>query len=126
MLPDDAAREAVQILAVSIDTHAESQTLKRRWRVLVSTGSEEDNIRQIEFPLLQDQEHKVIDRYGLLNPNSVGLPHPATYVIDKTGIVRWKFIETDYKVRPTNAAILDALATVHEAAAHEATAHKAQ
>ena len=123
MLPDDAAREAVQILAVSIDTHAESQTLKRRWRVLVSTDSEGDNVKEIEFPLLEDQEHKeiefplledqehkVIDRYGLLNPNSRGLPHPATYVIDKAGIVRWKFIETDYKVRPTNAAILDALA----------------
>ena len=115
MLPDDAAREAVQILAVSIDTHAESQTLKRRWSVSVSTDSEEDNIREIEFPLLEDQEHKVIDRYGLLNPNSAGLPHPTTYVIDKAGMVRWKFIEPDYKVRPTNAAILDALAAVHEA-----------
>ena len=34
------------------------------------------------------------------------LPHPTTYVIDKNGVVRWKFTEKDYKVRPTNEMIL--------------------
>jgi peroxiredoxin len=51
----------------------------------------------------------VIDRYGLLNPQSKGWPHPATYVIDKQGVVRWKLVEVDYKVRPTKVAILEAL-----------------
>jgi peroxiredoxin len=59
--------------------------------------------------LLSDPEHTVIDRYGILNPDSNGLPHPATYVIDKEGIVRWKFLEVDYRIRPTNEQVLEAL-----------------
>jgi len=55
----------------------------------------------------------VIDRYGLLNEQAVTrgrfLPHPTTYVLDKQGIVRWKFTEKDYKIRPTNEAILTEL-----------------
>jgi peroxiredoxin len=60
--------------------------------------------------LLCDTDHKVIDRFGLLNENAAKqgrfLPHPTTYVIDKAGTVRWKFTEKDYKIRPTNDMIL--------------------
>jgi len=52
----------------------------------------------------------VIDRYGIWNPAGKGWPHPTTLVIDRQGIVRWKFVEVDYKVRPSNQQILDALA----------------
>lgn len=98
---NDSLREKTEILAVSIDNHDDSQLLLKKM--------EEAGEQKVTFPLLEDQEHKVIDRYGLLNPQSKGWPHPATYVIDKQGIVRWKFVEVDYKVRPTNAAILEAL-----------------
>ena len=66
------------------------------------------------FTFLSDPGHRVIDRYGLLNPNGQGWPHPTTYVIDKQGVVRWKFTEINYKVRPTNQMILDALAKLEE------------
>jgi len=91
-------------LAVSIDSHADSQRLIKEL--------EDKDTEKVTFPLLEDQGHKVIDRYGLLNPQGKGWPHPATYVIDKQGIVRWKFVEVDFKIRPTNAAILDALKAV--------------
>jgi peroxiredoxin len=59
------------------------------------------------FPLLSDPEHKVIDRYGLLNDQAKrAMPHPATYVIDRSGKVRWRFVEVDYKVRPSNDDVL--------------------
>ena len=94
-------KENVQILTVSIDSHEDSkkfvQKLKERFP------------GDLDFPMLEDKEHKVINRYGILNPDGKGWPHPATYVIDKQGIVRWKFIETDYKKRPTNDQILAAL-----------------
>ena len=67
-----------------------------------------DSVRT-DFVFLSDSGHKVIDRYGLLNPASKGWPHPTTFVIDKRGIVRWKFVEINYKVRPTNDMILGAL-----------------
>jgi peroxiredoxin len=70
----------------------------------------------LDFPLLEDKDRKVINRYGILNPNSKGWPHPSTYVLDKQGIVRWRFIETDYKKRPTNAQILEALRKIPDVA----------
>ncbi len=63
--------------------------------------------------LLSDADHAVIDRYGLLNEQAASrgryLPHPTTYVLDKQGVVRWKFTEVDYKIRPTNEQILGEL-----------------
>lgn len=63
----------------------------------------------LDFSIQEDKDHKVIDRYGILNPDGQGWPHPATYVIDKQGIVRWKYIEVDYRKRPSNEQILQAL-----------------
>ena len=34
------------------------------------------------------------------------------HVIDKEGIVRWKFVEVNYRIRPENADILEALQEV--------------
>ena len=55
----------------------------------------------------------MIARYGLLNEQAVAnnrfMPHPTTYVIGKDGKVVWKFTEVNYKVRPTNEAIVEAL-----------------
>ena len=94
-------KEKVQILAVSIDSHE----LSKKFVQKLKEGFSGD----LDFPLLEDKNHKVINRYGILNPQGNGWPHPATYVIDQRGIVRWKFIETDYKIRPTNNQILTAL-----------------
>ena len=62
-----------------------------------------------DFTFLSDTDHRVIDRYGLLNAGGKGWPHPTTYVIDRRGVVRWKFTEVNYKIRPTNQMILEAL-----------------
>ena len=62
-----------------------------------------------DFPFLEDRNHRVIGRYGILNPEGKGWPHPATYVIDKQGVVRWKFVEVNYRKRPSNEQILEQL-----------------
>jgi len=63
--------------------------------------------------LLSDADHKVIEAWGILNEQAAArgrfLPHPATFVIDAKGRVHWRFIEKDYKVRPTNEMVLDAV-----------------
>jgi len=65
------------------------------------------------FRMLQDPDHAVVDRYGLYNAEGSTeerpLPHPTTLVIDREGIVRWKAVETDYRLRPTTADILSAI-----------------
>jgi alkyl hydroperoxide reductase subunit AhpC len=94
-------KEKIQILAVSIDSHEDSkrfvQILKERFA------------GDLDFPMLEDKNHKVIDRYGILNADGKGWPHPATYIIDKRGVLRWRFVEVDYRKRPTNEQILEAL-----------------
>jgi len=87
----------VEILAVSIDPHDKAIFLRDKLK----------DQPGFDFPLLSDANHRVIDRYGLLNEKSVrGWPHPATYVIDGKGVVRWKFVEVDYKLRPSNEDVL--------------------
>lgn len=69
----------------------------------------------VNFPMLSDADHRVIDRYGLLNEGSKRvLPHPATYVIDRAGKVRWRFVEVDYKIRPSNEDVLRELAKIEK------------
>ncbi len=68
-----------------------------------------DDGKPPEFIFLSDPDHRVIDRYGLWSPAGRGWPHPTTLVIDRSGIVRWKFVEVDYKIRPSNDQILAAL-----------------
>ena len=64
----------------------------------------------IEYQLLADPDHAVIDRYGVFNPDGGRpIPHPTTLVIDEQGMVRWKFIEIDFRIRPTNEDILTAV-----------------
>lgn len=90
-------RDRVEILAVSVDPPDKAQLL--RTKLQDQPG--------FNFPLLSDIDHRVIDRYGLLNEQARRpVPHPATYVLDRQGVVRWKFIEVDYKLRPTNDDVL--------------------
>jgi len=102
-LLDQNQKRDAELLAVSIDDRA---LLQRMADKISADGVKPD------FVFLSDAGHKVIDRYGLLNPEGKGWPHPTTFVIDKSGVVRWKFIEVNYKIRPTNQMILDALGQV--------------
>ena len=103
---DEHLKEGTEILAVAVDSKADLQKMVDR--------ISKDDQKFPEFPFLSDVGHKVINRYGLLNPAGRGWPHPATYVIDKKGIVRWKLVEVDYKARAANEQILEALKTIDD------------
>ena len=101
-LLDQKAKTSVELIAVSVDNRELLQTMADK---IAKDGAKAD------FTFLSDPGHRVIDRYGLLNPdNPRGIPHPTTYVIDRKGVVKWKFTEVNYKIRPTNQMILDAIA----------------
>jgi len=77
-----------------------------------------DGKGKVSFQLLSDPEHKIIDTYGLRDPAYEGqkvyrIPHPAVYVIDKSGKVTWARVESDYRKRPTNQEIRAALDAVN-------------
>jgi alkyl hydroperoxide reductase subunit AhpC len=54
-------KERVQILAVSIDSHDDSKKLVKKLM--------ERSPGDYDFAFLEDKNHKVIDRYGILNPD---------------------------------------------------------
>lgn len=98
--------EQVSLLAVSVDDHEKTKALMEK---IASDG-----YGPVNYPMLSDPDHKVIDAYGLHDPaydgtKFDGIPHPAVYVIDRNGRVAWAKVELDYKVRPSNADIRAAL-----------------
>lgn len=98
-----AQRASTELVAVSVDDRPKIQ-------MMLDRVAKEYGGPTPDFTFLTDVENKVINRYGLLNTMSKSpLPHPTVYVIDKTGMVRWKFTEVNYKIRPTNEMILKAL-----------------
>ena len=105
-LLNESGKQSVELLALSIDNREMMQKMADK---IAADGVKAD------FTFLSDPGHRVIDRYGLLNPSGQGWPHPTTYVIDRQGVVRWKFTEVNYKIRPTNEMILEALAKVERA-----------
>jgi peroxiredoxin len=98
--------ENVKLYAISIDPPDVSKTFAEK---IASDGK-----GAVGFPLLSDPAHKIINAYGLRDPayegqKVYGIPHPAVYVIDKSGKVTWAKVESDYRKRPTNQEIRNAI-----------------
>lgn len=101
--------EKVKLYAISVDPPDVSKDFAAK------LGS--DGKGAFTFPILSDPDHKIIDAYGLRDPayegqKIDGIPHPAVYVIDKTGKVAWVKVESNYRERPANQEIRAALDTL--------------
>ncbi len=57
----------------------------------------------VKFPILWDASRETVEKYGVLNGK---LAHPATFVIDADGIIRWKRVDQDYTNRASAQTIL--------------------
>ena len=85
------------LYGISTDNHEESKDFAEKIAA--------DGQGTITFPLLYDQNHRVIDAYGIRDPayngqQFEGIPHPSVYLIDKNGRVASVKVEEDYKKRP--------------------------
>jgi peroxiredoxin len=66
----------------------------------------------LEFPIVSDPGLAVIDRYGLRHVNAVpgvDVARPATFVLDGAGVVRWRSLTENYRIRPHPDDVLRAL-----------------
>lgn len=61
------------------------------------------------FPLLMDPDLEVMARYGVVNERRPSVPHPTVIIVDAEGVVRFFHLEEDYRKRPPNATLLEAL-----------------
>lgn len=84
-----------EILAITVDPPEKNLKLAQRLN--------------INFPVLADIGHKVIDTYDILDPGGK-ISKAAVFIIDKKGVVRWVYVADDYKVRPTDETLLTELA----------------
>lgn len=63
----------------------------------------------ITFPLLSDEESKIIDAYGIRNRSrNDGLPHPGTFILSGEGKVIAKLFYEGYRNRHSSQAIINA------------------
>lgn len=59
------------------------------------------DIKERNFTMLLDPEFRVIKMLQLFKENDIkGEAEPATFIIDKEGILRFKFIPQHYSERP--------------------------
>ncbi|WP_066218171.1 peroxiredoxin-like family protein [Formosa haliotis] len=92
----------------------------------------EDEISKMDFGVLSDQDAKVAFQYGVAwevpefltehmrvdrgldleqinNGNASMLPIPATFVLGRDGIVKWRYVDVDYRTRAEPSDIIEAL-----------------
>ena len=63
----------------------------------------------VTFPLLVDPGAEVIERWGVLNEEKGGVPHPTVVVVGRDGLVLARWTDPDYRKRPPVDAVLAAL-----------------
>lgn len=68
---------------------------------------------KITYPLLADEESRVIKAYGIYNQKAKGtrmdgIPHPGTFLIDQKQVIRAKLFMDGYKKRHTSKDIIQA------------------
>ncbi len=68
----------------------------------------------ITFPLLSDTGLAAIRAYGVLNERQE-IAHPASFVIDRSGVVRYAREDIDYRVRPSADELLAAVRALRPA-----------
>ena len=65
--------------------------------------------------MLADPESRIIGAFGLIDKSApadsswYGFAHPIIFVVDRGGVVRHRFSETNYQNRPAVDVILDVL-----------------
>jgi peroxiredoxin len=91
-----------------------------------------NEITEMEFIVLSDQDAKVAEQFGVAwevpeflmehmrvdrnldletinNGNRNILPIPATFILDTNGVVKWSYVNVDYRTRSEPNEIIDAL-----------------
>ena len=71
----------------------------------------------ITYPLLVDKERRVIKNYGVyhwLSLEAYNIARPATFIIDKRGIIRYMYIGSHQFDLAKQTEILECLRTIDE------------
>lgn len=71
---------------------------------------------KLDYMLLSDPDLKVINAYGVRHPgagpSSKDIARPATFILDRNGVVRWRDLTEDIRIRIRPERILEQLAQI--------------
>jgi peroxiredoxin len=89
----------VEVVAISVDSPAESQKLCQS--------------RGYTFPFLSDPKAETIRQYGVVHANAGengnDIARPAEFLLDSSGTVRWVNLTGDFRVRARPESVLAAI-----------------
>jgi len=92
-------RRGVEVVAISVDSPAESQQLCQS--------------RGYRFPFLSDPRAETIRQYGVLHPkggqSGQDIARPAEFLVDAAGTIRWVNLTDDLRVRARPEPVLAAI-----------------
>ncbi|MDP1931779.1 MAG: redoxin domain-containing protein [Gammaproteobacteria bacterium] len=80
----------------------------------VATLAEAAEEHGITFPLLFDEDVRHVNAMGIRNlqyepgHRAYGIPYPGIFLLDANGVIRAKFAEEDYRLRPDFSLVLEA------------------
>ena len=63
----------------------------------------------ISFPVLYNPAADVVEAYGVYDLLGDGLATPSTFLIDKQGVIRWKYVARGIADRPSVSQVLEQL-----------------
>lgn len=92
------AERSCDILAVVVDSTAEN--------------AKSTHDLGLGFRVLSDPQLQAIDAYGVRHANAPGtgdIARPASFLIDRDGVVRWRDLTANYRIRPRPETILTEL-----------------
>ena len=93
---DEFEKRGVTVFAISADP--------------VETNAQVVRDLGLQFRILSDSQLTAIDAFGLRDPGAgvegKDIARPATFLLDEQGVVRWRNLTSDYRVRPRPDGIL--------------------
>ena len=84
-----------EVLAISTDD------LSTAGRIIASTSA--------PFPILYDPAAGAVREFGVYDLLHDGLATPSTFVVDKRGVIRWKYVGQGIYDRPALSEVLEQL-----------------
>ena len=115
-IEDDLNKAGVQLLAISMDQPAKLKATPDREKLHYRLLSDSDATAATAFGIAFKVDDKTVEKYkgyGINLDAASGndhhiLPHPAVFVANTNGVIRFAHVNPDYKVRLEPAKILEA------------------
>lgn len=114
-IEDDLNKAGVQLLAISMDQPAKLKATPDREKLHYRLLSDSDATAATAFGIAFKVDDKTVEKYngyGINLDAASGndhhiLPHPAVFIANTNGVIRFAHVNPDYKVRLEPAKILE-------------------